>query len=254
MTKTASGLVEYAKAQLGKPYWWGCYGQLATAAVFASKRAQYPDYYTAGDFAAQYGQKVHDCVGLIKGYLWCDGPEDGSPAYNGAQDVAVSGLYLACSRKGTLSCMPDVPGVCVFMASMGHVGVYIGNGEVIEAQGHAYGVVKTRLDGRGWAFWGMPTWIDYSDAAAEEQAAETAPACSVEAPELSFGCRGEAVRSLQLLLIGKGLSVGVDGADGDFGANTRAAVVHFQVQSGLADDGVCGKMTWAALIGAAERR
>jgi cell wall-associated NlpC family hydrolase len=35
----------------------------------------------------------------------------------------------------------------------GHIGVYIGNGEVIEAQGTAYGVVKTKLEGRGWTKW-----------------------------------------------------------------------------------------------------
>ena len=28
-----------------------------------------------------------------------------------------------------------------------------GNGEVIEAQGTAYGVVKTELNGRGWTKW-----------------------------------------------------------------------------------------------------
>lgn len=33
------------------------------------------------------------------------------------------------------------------------IGVYIGNGEVIEAQGTAYGVVKTELNGRGWTKW-----------------------------------------------------------------------------------------------------
>ena len=48
--------------------------------------------------------------------------------------------------------MPDVPGVLVFMP--GHVGIYIGNGKVIEARGHAYGVVETNLVGRGWKEWG----------------------------------------------------------------------------------------------------
>ena len=47
--------------------------------------------------------------------------------------------------------MPDTPGLAVWMN--GHIGVYIGNGEVIEAQGTAYGVVKTQLSGRGWTNW-----------------------------------------------------------------------------------------------------
>lgn len=43
----------------------------------------------------------------------------------------------------------------------GHVGVYIGNGEVIEARGHAYGVVTTKLSSRGWTQWGKCPYIDY---------------------------------------------------------------------------------------------
>ena len=35
----------------------------------------------------------------------------------------------------------------------GHVGVYIGNGKVVEARGHAYGVVRTNLKSRPWSKW-----------------------------------------------------------------------------------------------------
>ena len=41
------------------------------------------------------------------------------------------------------------------------MGVYIGNGKVIEARGHKYGVVETNLVGRGWKQWGKLNWIDY---------------------------------------------------------------------------------------------
>ena len=44
---------------------------------------------------------------------------------------------------------------------LGHVGVYIGNGKVIEARGHKYGVVETNLVGRGWKQWGKIDWIEY---------------------------------------------------------------------------------------------
>ena len=127
MSKTNAGLVAYAKAQLGKPYWYGTFGQTASAALLAQKRTQYPGYYTADDFESQFGQKVHDCVGLIKGYRWCDTP-DSEPAYKSVQDVAVSGLYMSCPESGSIDTMPDIPGVCVFMRDMSHVGVYIGGG------------------------------------------------------------------------------------------------------------------------------
>ena len=64
--KTGKGLAEYAIAQLGKPYWWGTFGQTANASLLAAKRAQYPSYYQANDFQSQFGKKVHDCVGLVK--------------------------------------------------------------------------------------------------------------------------------------------------------------------------------------------
>ena len=47
--------------------------------------------------------------------------------------------------------MPDTVGLAVW--KQGHIGVYIGNGYVIEAMGTKYGVVKTQLAGRNWSHW-----------------------------------------------------------------------------------------------------
>ena len=66
---------------------------------------------------------------------------------------------------------------------------------------------------------------------------------------LKNGSKGTQVKSCQQLLIAKGYSVGIDGADGKFGANTKKAVVKFQQKCGLDDDGVVGKDTWGALLG-----
>ena len=251
--KTASGLVEYSIAQLGKPYWYGTFGQTANAGLLAAKRQQYPGYYTANDFASQFGQKVHDCVGLIKGYLWCDTP-DSEPIYKAAQDVAVSGLFMACPENGSIDTMPDIPGVCVFMRDMSHVGVYVGGGYVVEATGHARGVVKTKLAGRGWGLWGKPRWISYKDAAQPTQpvqpAKPTGSALTVSGlPLLRFGDKGECVRSAQLLLIGRGHSCGRCGADGEIGQDTFNAAVAYQRACGLQQDGIIGAQTWARLIG-----
>ena len=163
--KTAQGLVAYATAQLGLPYWYGTFGNIGTAALYASKEKQYPQYYRwentpYDNFSSQYGKRVHDCVGLIKGYLWSDSAT-ATPKYNSSQDVSANGMRNACKEKGDIGTMPDVPGVLVFMN--GHVGVYIGGGYVIEARGHEYGVVKTALKSRPWKWWGKCPWIDYSD-------------------------------------------------------------------------------------------
>lgn len=254
MSKTNTGLVEYALAQLGKPYWWGTFGQTANAGLLAAKRQQYPGYYTANDFASQFGQKVHDCVGLIKGYRWCDAP-DGEPIYKASQDVAVSGLYLTCKEHGNMGDMPDLPGVCVFFSDMSHVGVYIGDGYVVEATGHARGVVKTKLAGRGWGLWGKPRWINYEATATPSQPAQTTTQATASAltvtglPLLRYGDKGEFARSAQLLLIGRGYSCGRCGADGEIGQDTYNAVIAYQRACGLQQDGIIGAQTWARLIG-----
>lgn len=68
--------------------------------------------------------------------------------------------------------------------------------------------------------------------------------------QLAKGSKGEQVKSLQILLIGKGYSCGSSGADGDFGTNTEKAVKKFQKDNGLTADGICGKNTWAKLLNA----
>lgn len=165
LSKTNIGLVEYTKAQLGRPYWYGCYGNIATKALYDYKKVQYPQYYTDKDFESQFGQKVHDCVGLIKGYLWSDAP-DSVPKYNNKQDLNVNGLFEKCTLNGDISTMPKLPGILVFMDN--HVGVYVGDGCVIEARGHKYGVVKTKLSTRGWKMWGKCPWIEYEEVEQEK--------------------------------------------------------------------------------------
>lgn len=159
--KTNKGLIEYAKAMIGKPYWYGTFGLTATADLYKAKKAQYPDMYKSwNDFPKQYGERVHDCVGLIKGYLWSDSVT-AKPVYNARQDVSANGMLAVSVEKGNISTMPDIEGILVFMN--GHVGVYIGGGEVVEAMGHQYGVRKTKLKDRPWKNWSKCPFIVYGD-------------------------------------------------------------------------------------------
>ena len=244
MNKTGQGLADYAIAQLGRPYWWGTFGQRATPALLAQKRQQYPEAYGSygSECAKHYGERVHDCVGLIKGYLWSAGV-DSVPMYNSCQDVTAAGLYSACSKTGAIASLPEEAGVCVFMKDLSHVGVYVGGGEVVEAAGHAKGVVKSRLAQRGWAYWGKPRWISY------DGAAQPADAAKNELPELGLGSAGEYVRLVQLLLIGRGYSCGSSGADGEFGICTEFAAAAYQREHGLEPDGIVGVRTWKRLLG-----
>lgn len=156
MAKTNSGLVAYAKKQVGLPYWYGTYGQTASKSLYTSKKKQYPSYYTASDFASQYGKRVHDCVGLIKGYLWSDSAT-ATPTYKSSQDKSASGMYAAATTKGKIATFPKTAGLLVFKGTstskITHVGVYGGDGYVYEAKGHAYGVVKTKFSASDWQYW-----------------------------------------------------------------------------------------------------
>ena len=233
MKKTAKGLVEYAKAQLGKPYWYGTFGQRAGGELYEEKKHQYPNYY-AWDYDG-VTEKVHDCVGLIKGYLWCNDFCDATPNYNPAQDLSANGMLNACKTKGEISAMPEVPGVLVFYK--GHVGVYIGGGEVIEARGRRYGVVKTKRTERPWKSWGYCPFITYEQVV------------SVALPVLRKGMKSDAVKRMQYLLISHGDDMEGYGADGSFGGATKRAIEKFQTEWGLAVTGVCDAAEWAGLLG-----
>ena len=67
---------------------------------------------------------------------------------------------------------------------------------------------------------------------------------------LRRGDTGTAVKDMQKELIAAGYSCGPDGADGDFGANTEAALKEFQADHGLEVDGQYGPLSKAKLEGA----
>lgn len=257
MSKTASGLVAYAKAQLGLPYWWGGYGQIANNSLLTQMKKLYPSVYFTdlySDASSQFGKRVHDCVGLIKGYRWSVTPTS-APVYNSSQDVNVPGLYNQCSKRATISKMPDIPGVCVFMADMSHVGIYIGDGYVIEARGHKYGVVKTALKGRGWSLYGMPDWIDYKEPDPSPvhytdyytTLNESQKEIVDKFPELSMGSANTPyVGALQCLIsFATGAYIGIDGI---FGTLTESSLIRYQKDKNLEDDGIAGIQTWASFI------
>lgn len=89
------------------------FGQIATQTLLDQKRRQYPKQYTATDFKEQFGYRVHDCVGLIKGYLWNN--DQGKLTYLLDQDKDVSGMLQHCNEIGDIKSIPEVKGLLVFM-------------------------------------------------------------------------------------------------------------------------------------------
>ena len=164
-TKNAADLVTYAihAWESGWGYVWGTYGSILTESLFAYKLEQYPEGVgNYEDFIRDtwLGGRTTDCVGLIKGYGWLD-PETLTIRYatNGMPDIAANQMYYSAVESGTIDTIPEIPGLAVWHD--GHIGVYIGDGWVIEAAGTKYGVIKTELKGRGWTHWLKVPYISY---------------------------------------------------------------------------------------------
>lgn len=165
---TNLGLVNHVKKALAEKwkYVYGTIGQKLTKIILAQKVDQYPEQINKNISLIMtfIGHRTVDCVNLIKSYLWWDDKKNDvvySVKYDKVNGVWMSadGAFQVAKEKGPISTMPDIPGICVRYS--GHIGVYIGNGEVIEARGTKYGVVKTNLKDRPWTHWLKYPGIDY---------------------------------------------------------------------------------------------
>ncbi len=154
--KNNKALVSYVKSKLGALYWYGTFGQKASPALYRTKKLQYPSQYLWLYTSAMTGKQCFDCIGLIKSYLWTLGDKI---VYCQSQDLSANAFFKTCTKTGKIKDIPDVPGLLVWRD--GHIGVYIGGGYVIEARGHKYGVVKTKLAERDFKKYGYCRFIQY---------------------------------------------------------------------------------------------
>lgn len=246
----ASALIEKFKYALSNNwgYIWGQSGDVWTQAKQDNATREQ---------TVKYGQKwvghrVADCSGL---FYWAF-KQLGGYMYHGSDTM----FRKYCTANGTMSNgkrtdgMPLLPGTAVFTwkpadGKYGHVGLFIGNGKVIEAKGTQSGVVESKVTDKRWTHWGELKGIDYSASEADVPPSPTPSdkQPTETLPTLRKGMKGEYVSLLQTKLVNKGYSVGSYGIDGDFGSATLKAVKEFQKDHGLEVDGVVGKKTWAAL-------
>lgn len=201
-------------------------------------------------------QRVWDCNGLAEGY------------YQDVTGISINtrarnNYSQWCEKRGSglIPASRRVPGAAVFKKSsyIHHVGFLErpvnadnpgGDWYVIEARGVMYGVVRTRLNNRGWNAWGLMTkYFDY-DAQTEQEEADAVLGSRL----LRKGSRGEDVKQLQNMLLELGYELPRYGADGDFGRETESAVKKLQAALDLAVDGLYGDETHDALMAMLEKR
>lgn len=81
-------------------------------------------------------------------------------------DTTAQGYYNKCMTKGGISSIPMNTPCLVFKgkstSAIHHMGFYLGNGYVIEMKSSKENCVRDKLEGNGWNWYGIPSWIDYS--------------------------------------------------------------------------------------------
>lgn len=157
------------------------------------------------------------------------------------------------TEKGKLGQITLVPGMAVFrwrqsgaepvgyrkdgLGDYYHMGLFIGDGMVIQAKSVSAGVIKSSVS--GWHSAAKLTGVDYTGQTPETPGSQL--------PTLRKGSTGYWVTEAQLRLIAHGFPLAVYGADGIFGQETLTAVTAFQTAKGMDVDGVIGPETWEAL-------
>ena len=208
-------------------YIWGSAGEMWTE----EKQHRATREMTVKYGGQWVGKRVADCSGL---FYWAF-RELGSYMYHGSNTM----WREWCVKRGKLPCKELRVGSAVFKTKGDdryHVGLYVGGGHVIEAEGTRNGVVESNVD--AWSEWGELKGVVYGD--------------DEFFPTLRKGDKGDIVMALQEKLHAFGYAEICGKIDGIFGSGTREAVKVFQKDRRLEVDGVVGQMTWLALEKAVE--
>ena len=144
-------------------YVYGTYGTVLDKTMLELKSQQYPDMVGNNvDFITSnwLGKRTADCVGLIKGYSWYDIENKKTViGLNGMSDIGADKMFDNATEKGTIDTLPEIPGLAVW--HKGHIGIYIGNGEVVQAANTQVGVIRTRVSSNAWTHWLKIPYIEY---------------------------------------------------------------------------------------------
>ena len=146
---------DFVKSKLGCGYAYGSEGQTLS-----------PDLLKR--FKKKFGKNVkdstnkwmniecYDCSGLVMKAL----KEAGINVHHSAHWTWTEDM----KKRGDIKDIPNDKLCLVFRkgksGEMVHIGVYLGNGKVIEAKGADYGVVETDLKGSSWTNWGVPEGLE----------------------------------------------------------------------------------------------
>lgn len=208
------------------------------------------------------GTRQFDCCGLFKCFMWHDYSTNNSKYYGQTQkDLSCEGLLNEAKEKGDISTIPEQVGVLVYMK--GHMGIYIGNGVVIEStaakfDGKTSRIYKTYFkgDGKGcdgkratWTKWFKSPYLTYETAKQEETSKSTNNNFLGSRGYLKLGDKGDNVAKIADFMYKTFPAYTSKNALGNYyGKYIQASIKEFQKRTGLTQDGCVGSKTLAMLV------
>lgn len=151
-------------------YMTGTFGQLVTNDLIDQKSIQYPSSYSEirkANLRSLVGKNYHafDCIGLVKAVLW--GYPNVSYALNGVPDI---NDQMVLSYLLDISTDMNKIEVGELLHKKGHVGVYVGNGMVVECTTDWSGnVLLSSISQRRWERHGKLCWVTYGSSQNKEE-------------------------------------------------------------------------------------
>ena len=150
---TGEELVRFAKGKLGTPYVYGMKGEVLTRKTYDRLKILFGSLVWESD-ADKIGRVCVDCSGLIS---WGTGMIRNSQGYH---DTAEEVFPIATVQAAPV-------GAAVWRK--GHIGIYLGGGKYIAADGSAYGVRIAPIAGSGFTHWFRLKDIVYHEAEKEDE-------------------------------------------------------------------------------------
>ena len=188
--------------------------------------------------------KMHNGIDLVADANGC-GAVDEITAHTGGR-VTASGYDPSAGYLVKLQTAPNVVMVYYHLreGSPLRVGDTVGTGQVIGHMGATGNVTGAHLH---FGICKDGVWVDPAPYLDRDFSGEaSAKRATLSLPVLHRGVKGQAVKTLQLLLNHR-LDTDLD-LDGSFGPATEAAVERFQRKKGLEPDKRAGPATWTALL------